>query len=687
MWLNMAYLELKNIKKSYYLGKEEFPVLKGISLDFELGEFVSILGESGGGKSTLMNIIGGLDRAFEGEVIVNGQKLDHSQEKKMDQYRRDEIGYIYQSYNLINHLNVLENVKLSLDMTTLTAKERDNRAMGLLKRVGLAEHAKKYPNQLSGGQKQRVAIARALASDPKVIIADEPTGALDAENTEDVLKMLDEIAAEGRLVIAVTHSQHVADASTRIVHLAEGQIDGDERLRPAYPVDNASHRLTSKALSFATSMKSAFKHFKYHLGRNSLIIAGTAIGLFAVILFSGLGTGVNGYVNKQITDMVNPNAILVTRYIKTSSSTGSTSGGASTSSTGTSTGTTGTSSNAARQQAMMSMMSGSATKDFSKSEVNKIKNLKHVDSVQKLYSASSVTVEYNNKSAVATTLSNWTSSNSNGSIKNGTKPDVGEVVLDKNTIAKYLKKKGQKTSSLIGKTVNLSYTTTGKNGKQVTVKFKAKVSGIASGQSGASYINTKTLVKAMKDNAVKPVSSALAVKVDSMDNTNDVTKKIENIKKDGDQMFNATSVSSMISTVQTYIDLITNILSGIAAISLLVSALMIIVTMYMSVADRTKEIGILRALGESKTDIRRMFISESLIIGLISAVVSTIIAFVAQAGVNAALSTIASYAFIQISFDNIVSVFVIAVVISLLAAWLPARHAASLNPIDALAAD
>ena len=191
----------------------------------------------------------------------------------------------------------------------------------------------------------------------------------------------------------------------------------------------------------------------------------------------------------------------------------------------------------------------------------------------------------------------------------------------------------------------------------------------------------------MKDNAVKPVSSALAVKVDSMDNTNDVTKKIENIKKDGDQMFNATSVSSMISTVQTYIDLITNILSGIAAISLLVSALMIIVTMYMSVADRTKEIGILRALGESKTDIRRMFISESLIIGLISAVVSTIIAFVAQAGVNAALSTIASYAFIQISFGNIVSVFVIAVVISLLAAWLPARHAASLNPIDALAAD
>ena len=152
----MAYLELRDIRKSYFLGKEEFPVLKGINLQFELGEFVSILGESGGGKSTLMNIIGGLDRKFDGEGIINGNKLDHSQEQRMDRYRRDEIGYIYQSYNLINHLTVTENVRLSLDMTTLSAKEATDRTMDLLKRVGLSEHAKKYPSQLSGGQKQRV---------------------------------------------------------------------------------------------------------------------------------------------------------------------------------------------------------------------------------------------------------------------------------------------------------------------------------------------------------------------------------------------------------------------------------------------------------------------------------------------------------------------------------------------------
>ncbi|MDU2151847.1 MAG: ABC transporter ATP-binding protein, partial [Weissella confusa] len=165
----MAFLELKDIRKSYYLGKEEFPVLKGIDLDFELGEFVSILGESGGGKSTLMNIIGGLDREFEGKVTIDGQVLDHKKEKQLDAYRRGTIGYIYQAYNLISHLTVLENVLVSLEMTTLSQKDKTARATELLEKVGLKDQIKKHPNQLSGGQKQRVAIARALASDPKII--------------------------------------------------------------------------------------------------------------------------------------------------------------------------------------------------------------------------------------------------------------------------------------------------------------------------------------------------------------------------------------------------------------------------------------------------------------------------------------------------------------------------------------
>lgn len=281
----MAYLSLKNIFKSYFLGKEEFKVLKGINLDFELGDFVSILGESGGGKSTLMNIIGGLDREFDGEVLLEGEKINHKDEKVMDTYRRDTIGYIYQSYNLISHLSVLDNVLVSLDMTDLNKEQRHDRAMELLKRVGLESQAKKYPNQLSGGQKQRVAIARALASDPKVIIADEPTGALDSKNTAEVLEILNEIAAEGRLVIAVTHSQDVADNGTRIVRLADGQINDDQRLRDAYPIGDEQKPFDSRPLPKWDSVKTAFKHFKFNFSRNSLIVIGTAIGLFAVILF------------------------------------------------------------------------------------------------------------------------------------------------------------------------------------------------------------------------------------------------------------------------------------------------------------------------------------------------------------------------------------------------------------------
>lgn len=231
----MSYLTLRDIHKAYHLDNQTFPVLNGIDLNFELGEFVSILGESGGGKSTLMNIIGGLDRDFKGQVVVDDQTLDHHNEKALDAYRRETVGYIYQSYNLINHLSVLDNVLVSLDMTTLNKPQRVARAEELLAQVGLSDQAKKYPNHLSGGQKQRVAIARALASDPKIIIADEPTGALDAQNTQEVLALLDSIAAQGRLVIAVTHSQIVADAGTRIVHMDNGQIDQDTKLRDAYP--------------------------------------------------------------------------------------------------------------------------------------------------------------------------------------------------------------------------------------------------------------------------------------------------------------------------------------------------------------------------------------------------------------------------------------------------------------------
>lgn len=664
----MAFLKLKNINKSYYLGKDEFPVLKGISLDFELGDFVSILGESGGGKSTLMNIIGGLDREFEGEVLVNGTKLNHKNEKTLDSYRRETIGYIYQSYNLISHLSVLDNVLISLDMTTLTKPERNSRALDLLKRVGLEDQAKKFPNQLSGGQKQRVAIARALASDPKVIIADEPTGALDSQNTAEVLDILSQIAAEGRLVIAVTHSQTVANKGTRIVHLADGKIDNDLRIRNASQVKEKKPLFNSKLLSPSVSFFTAIKHLKFNFGRNFLIVLGTAIGLFAVILFSGMGNGISGYINKQVTDVANPQVVNVSRYVK--SSTPEMPGGAS-------------------NPMAASMLANSSTQPtISNNQIEKIKNLKHVASVEKSYTISNVTASLASKSVTIPTINNWTKSATTSSVKYGNKPKKGEIIIDQNAVAKKLSKKHWK--SLIGKTINLSYTTFDKDHKTIKVKFSAKVSGIGSGGNGitgVNLINSKTLRDQLQNANVSTATTSAVVKIDKLENVKTVNKKINKLKSKNQRLFSSSSITSMIDTVQTYVSLASTVLAVIAGISLVVSALMIIVTMYMSVSARTKEIGILRALGESKSDIRRLFISESLIIGIMSATLATILAFSIGAAANALLAPIASYSFVQISITNVVVTFVIALAISLLASLLPSRHAASLNPIDALAAD
>ncbi|WKL01507.1 ABC transporter ATP-binding protein [Paenibacillus amylolyticus] len=202
----MKILEVKNVKKSYTLyGKEKVPVLHGLNLSFETGEFVSILGESGCGKSTLMNIIGGMDSDYEGDVVVRGKNLSAMTEKEMDDYRKNNIGFVFQNFNLIPHLSVLENVTIAMQMTDTNEKDRNQRAVDILTEVGLKDHLNKRPNQLSGGQKQRVSIARALSNNPDIILADEPTGALDRENGDQILALLDSIAKKGMLVIAVTH--------------------------------------------------------------------------------------------------------------------------------------------------------------------------------------------------------------------------------------------------------------------------------------------------------------------------------------------------------------------------------------------------------------------------------------------------------------------------------------------------
>ncbi|GAF36700.1 ABC transporter ATP-binding protein/permease [Lentilactobacillus farraginis] len=642
----MAYLELHDIKKSYYLGSEEFPVLKGLDLSFEQGEFVSILGESGGGKTTLMNIIGGLDSNYTGDVVLNGNSLRHDTNKQLDAYRRQTIGFIFQNFNLISHLTVLQNVMVSLEMTTLNRKQQEERARQLLDQVGLKEHVKKYPNQLSGGQKQRVAIARALASDPEIIIADEPTGALDSQNTQEILELLDQIATDGKLVITVTHSQTVANYGTRIVRLTDGKISEDKQLKEPYRSGN-ENELTTHTLKFGATLKMALENMKYNLKRNILIVVGAAIGIFSVIVMLGLGNGVQGYINHEIYSQVNPNALQITKNVSSDSS----------------------------DMDKINMQ----TKD--KNRLNRIKHVKNVQDGYYVQGGSQL--RSGKKTAAISFMQTFNPTILKKSITKGTAPKNGEILLTKEIAAKLNKKHPY---SLIGKKITFYQNTLNKQKRPVTLSKTLTVSGVAKANTGSTSITYQTMksIYNTKKISIKPNFLTLEI-TGSVKNVKPVQNKIKAYKNGKHkQLYTITGVGGFVDTLNTYINLAVNVLATIAGISLLVSAIMIIVVLYISVSERTKEIGILRALGASKGSIRNLFFSEAFFIGLFSSILAIGLAEGLAAVANHIAQSGIHYQIMQISAGNLLFGLLVSIVISLLAALAPAGKAARLDPIESL---
>lgn len=646
----MTLLEIKDIHKSYHVNKEAFKVLKGINLKFDRGEFVSILGESGGGKSTLLNIIGGLDHQYEGELIVDGESLKNTSEKKFDAYRSQTIGFIFQSFNLISHLTNLENVMVPLEMTNLSHKERVAKATALLEQVGLKEHINKHPNQLSGGQKQRVAIARALAADPDVIIADEPTGALDSQNTAEILAILQKIAEDGKLVIAVTHSQAVADYGTRVVHMVDGQIDYDKRLKDAYPAPAESSPKKNSPLSFMSAFKMAMQHMRYDIKRNLLIIFGASIGIFSVILMLGLGQGVTGYINDQVSSQVNPNTIQIAR-------------------------------NVSQKQIENGDQGNLANKD-----IKRFDKIKDVTKVEKGYYTNGVQVHYQKKSETIQLFQTFNKTERIQDIKTGTKPGTNEVLLTKAT-AKKLDKKNYK--KMVGRTVTVYVNAISKDQRPVQMRQDVKVSGIIN--SGTEAVTYGTLAKMYQAQNLELEPNFAAVTVNKTQNVKAVQNKIKayDSKVDGKTQkdYQITGVGAILDSINTYLKLAFYVLAGIAGISLLVSAIMIIVVLYISVSERTKEIGILRAIGARKKDIRHLFMSEAFLIGLFSSILGALIAWGGQALVNVIAQPLTHMPIVAITSGYVIFGIVISIVISLLAALAPSRKAAKLDPIEALSAE
>ena len=305
-------LKLKNIKKTYVSGDEKVEALKGINIEFRKSEFVSILGQSGCGKTTLLNIIGGLDRYTSGDLIINGKSTKDFKDRDWDAYRNYSVGFVFQSYNLIGHQTVLSNVELALTISGVSRKERKQRAIKALEEVGLKEQIHKRPNQLSGGQMQRVAIARALVNNPDIILADEPTGALDTKTSVQVMEILKKISKD-KLIIMVTHNPELAEKySSRIIKILDGKITDDsdpiEHQKEEKKKDAKKRRTSMK---FLTALRLSLNNLMTKKGRTILTSFAGSIGIIGIALILAISTGVQNYINKVEEDTLSSYPITI----------------------------------------------------------------------------------------------------------------------------------------------------------------------------------------------------------------------------------------------------------------------------------------------------------------------------------------------------------------------------------------
>ncbi|QHE62623.1 ATP-binding cassette domain-containing protein [Rossellomorea vietnamensis] len=646
----MNDIKISNVNKYYKLGKKDrIQVLHDVNVAFNKGEFVSILGESGSGKSTLMNIIGGMDREYEGEVKVDGKSLQDMSESELDAYRKLKIGFIFQSFNLISHLSVLENVVMTMQMTDMKTSEREQKAKKTLTELGLGDHLHKKPNQLSGGQKQRVAIARALSNDPDIILADEPTGALDKKNSEQIMQLLDQIAAQGKLVITVTHSQKVADYGTRIITMDDGTIIKDESVRETYDRKPSGQKVRTKNLKFAAAIKMAFNNIRLNLKRNLLVSFGGAIGILSVILMLGLGSGVTDYINKEINANVNPNLIQVTKSPEDQSNAGS--------------------------SPLPNPVQETVT--LEQKDIDQVKNIEHVKNVEKVYTLTmGSSVLYNDTSVNIVQYQTMNQSVTGEDLIAGDLPGDQEVLLSETAAEKAI----DSPEALVGEKVEVYINTTDNQNRPVVLKEEMKVSGIIKGSMNQdlAYTSYRTLENMYKQDDITLKATQLNVTVKG-------EKYVDMVETDlKDAGFTGTGVGNILNQVTNYLNIATNVLAGIAGISLLVSAIMIIVVLYISVVERTKEIGILRAVGARRKDIKRIFFSEAALLGLASGVIGVLIA----SGIGVLGNNVMQQAFeaklIQISAGNMLTGIIISVIISILAALMPAAKASKLDPMESL---
>ena len=789
-------LELKKIKKSYKVGENTQEVLKGIDIKFRRNEFTSILGSSGSGKTTLLNIIGGLDKYDSGDLIIEGTSTKQYKDRDWDSYRNHRVGFIFQSYNLIMHQSVLQNVEIALTLSGVSKEERKNRAKEALKKVGLEDHINKVPSQLSGGQMQRVAIARALVNDPEIILADEPTGALDSKTSIQIMDLLKEIAKD-KLVIMVTHNPEIAkEYSTRIIELKDGLIINDSKPFDGKEKEEKDNKkITRTSMSLMTALSLSFNNLLTKKGRTFLTAFAGSIGIIGIALILSLSNGVNNYAHSLERDAVSDNPMTIERKSIDLFGSISESLNDSLDTKKCEDGNICSKDDVVKQYVISTengMVKRNNIKEFMAYANSKDEFKKNVEKVDYSY-AFELQVYTNDGNKVNPTDINPSGTETNffnelptnmekAKVLAGAMPsNKNEVVLVLNTNhfikdsilyslnikdSKVLQEevdkikkdnkyrvgsKSYKYEDFLNKTFKvikntdkykeekglfIDYSNDSNYMKQkVNSGTEIKIVGVVELESAVeAYIGytheltTYLIEEVAKTNIYrkqienKNVNVLTGVEFDDIITSyediatdlgiyelNDPSsisiypkdynskKKLEDFinkyneekkaEKRDDLVINYTDmIQSLISGVTKVINIISFVLIGFIAISLLVSSIMIAIITYISVLERTKEIGILRAIGASKKDIKRVFRAETIIEGLIAGLLGVIIAFLLGMFINAIVSVFAK------DIGNIASMPLVGAVLLILlsiglnviAGLKPASMAAKKDPVEAL---
>ena len=616
-------IAIKNVSKKYE--NEENFVLDNINLVFNNG-LTAIEGESGSGKSSLLNIIGGLDQKYSGSLYSNDLLINKN---NVDDYKKNSIGFVFQSFNLLPHLNAYENVRV---MQNIHNKNDKKKIIDLFKKLKIDNIMYKMPNELSGGQKQRVAIARALINDPKIILADEPTGALDNKNSEIVINILKEISKENKIVIVVTHSKKVSERADYIYQISSGKVITKKRKNVKEIIIEQKNKKSK--INLITLLKISLKNILRNKKRNLLIVLGSSIGIFGISFMLFLGSGIKKYIRNEIENNMNPRMIEVNK-----------------------------------------------TDDilnysyFDKNDLNKIKKIKHITSVNKEFTISQLSSLELKEKYDLSSLSTFNYLDKK-MIEYGNAPKDNEIAISKN-VSNLI---SNNYKDVIGKKVMLNVID---NNKPLLIKKEVTISGIIKEEElldkiSYAYIKYDYLDKIYKENNIELRPTLLNIKVDNIKNVKEVKNKI---KKQGYSISNS---SKIVNKIIYYVDMISYILIGISSISLIVSSIMIIVVMYINVIERTKEIGIYRAFGVKVSDIKKMFLYESSLIGLLSGIYGCIVSSVFGILINSITKKTYKYSFIDINIKHIILCIILSIIVCTISGIKPSKKASKLNVVDSL---